>query len=60
MTYSCPKCGTPMICVSTASIPAYIYYYCNCGYQSKTIREPIMLMPLPEEYRKEGEKDEID
>lgn len=55
MTYTCPKCGSPMICVSTASIPAHISYYCNCGYKSKTVTEPIESVPLPKELREEGE-----
>ena len=53
MMYTCPKCGMPMYCVSTASIPAYVSYQCNCGYGSKTIREPILQMPLPKELRAE-------
>ena len=56
MTYTCPKCGWPMYCVSTASIPAYIYYACNCGYRSKTIREPLHQMPLPEEWQEDEEE----
>lgn len=52
-TYTCPKCGLPMICVSTASIPAYIYYYCNCGYRSKTMKETLVQMSLPREFQEE-------
>lgn len=59
MTYTCPKCGSPMICVSTASIPAYTRYQCcACDYASKVISESICQMPLPEEWREEEEDNE--
>jgi hypothetical protein len=50
MNYSCPKCGRPLYCVSTASIPPHISYHCLCGFASKTIREPFNLIPLPIEW----------
>lgn len=56
MTYSCPKCGMPMQCISTASIPPIIYYQCLCGYRSKMIREPVLQMTLPKEYREEEDE----
>lgn len=55
--YTCPKCGWPMFCVSTASIPPIIRYECNCGYKSKPISEPMTSAPLPMEYREENEKE---
>ena len=57
MTYTCPRCGLPMICVQTASIPPYTRYLCSCGYTSKEIRGAVYQMPLPKEWREE-ENDE--
>ena len=55
MTYSCPKCGMPMQCISTASIPPIIRYECRCGYRSKPIKEDMWKITLPKEYREEEE-----
>lgn len=56
VTYTCPKCGMPMICVQTASIPPYTRYQCSCGYTSKVIREPVEQVPLPKEWREEEDE----
>lgn len=58
MTYSCPKCGMPMQCISTASIPPIIRYECVCGYRSKIIKEKMWKMTLPEEYREKVDEQE--
>ena len=57
LTFTCPKCGWPMFCVSTASIPPTFWYQCNCGYKSKLIKESMEYAPLPMEYREDGEVD---
>lgn len=52
---TCPECGWPMVCVSTASIPPTLFYECfSCGYKSKLVREPIVQIPLPMEYRRDA------
>ena len=62
LTFTCPKCGWPMFCVSTASIPPTFWYQCNCGYKSKLIKESMDMeyAPLPMEYREDGEADDND
>ena len=59
MQYLCPKCGNFMQTVSTASIPAIVYYQCfHCGYKSKSEKEQLLYMTLPEElWSDEEEKD---
>lgn len=50
MQYLCPKCGSVMYCISTASIPAITYYMCvSCGYTSKSTKEQPLYMKLPKE-----------
>ena len=54
MNYTCPKCGSIMQCISTASIPPIIRYEClGCGYSSKPIREDVISTPLPEWMRED-------
>lgn len=54
MQYLCPKCGMPMMCVSTASIPPIIRYQCLfCGYKSKPQVALAQAEVLPEELRLE-------
>jgi len=49
MNYLCPKCGSFMQTIVTASIPAMVRYACfNCGYKSKSEKEPLY-MTLPKE-----------
>lgn len=61
MQYLCPKCGNFMICISTASIPAYISYVCmHCEYESKSTKEQPLYMTLPKELWSDGDtEDEI-
>lgn len=61
MNYLCPRCRNAMMCVATASIPAYITYECfSCGYRSKTVRETDIYPILPECLREEEAKNEAD
>lgn len=61
MSYTCPKCGMPMQCISTASIPPIIRYECfGCGYASKPVRETPYYAELPKELWQEGNDDEED
>lgn len=54
LQYLCPKCNTPMICVSTVSIPPIESYQCfSCGYKSKVIVQSMNAVVLPEELRPE-------
>lgn len=56
MQYLCPKCGCFMNCISTASIPAIMYYKCfSCGYESKHEKEHPLYMTLPKELWSESE-----
>lgn len=51
-TYLCPKCGSFMYAISTASIPPQARYVCsNCTYASKTVEEENWAVPLPDELR---------
>lgn len=60
MTYLCPKCGQPMVCVSTASIPPIVSYQCfGCGYSSKPKKHTEYYAPLPVWLRSD-EKNEVD
>ena len=49
MTFTCPKCGMGMYCVSTETEPGYVTYKCACGYKSKPVLHPVFVMPLPVE-----------
>ena len=53
-TYLCPDCGSPMVCMSTASIPPIITYECfGCGYRSKPVKEMQSNVTLPPWLRRE-------
>ena len=62
-TYACPKCGSQMIAMMTASIPPIYSYWCNmCGYKSKSVKEMCDMEVLPEWLQQpqdgeEGKKD---
>ena len=48
IVYTCPECGGTLYCVSTASIPAYIYYQCaSCGWSSGVTKEQTIRIPYP-------------
>lgn len=59
MNYLCPKCGSFMQTVATASIPAIVSYQCfACGYTSKSSKELPLYITLPKElWSDEEEKD---
>lgn len=50
MIYKCPKCGSEMVCFSTAGIPPRYYYKCFCGFQSKVISGDQEVMTLPKKW----------
>lgn len=59
MQYLCPKCGNFMGSISTASIPAIVYYRCLCcGYESKHVKEQPLYITLPEELWSESEDED--
>lgn len=58
MTYLCPKCGQPMVCVSLTSMPPRTLYRCwACGYNSIPLQLLPDFVPLPVWLRSDEEKE---